>query len=243
MQALYGADGGRIAIAPCGFDPGEFPRVTINARAHLGLAENAFILLQLGRMVPRKGVDNVIRALAILKQQHGVEAQLLVVGGNAADPDPASTPEIGKLMTLADSLDVAQNVQFTGQRPRAELRYYYSAADVFVTTPWYEPFGITPVEAMACGTPVVGSKVGGIKATVLDGQTGCLVPPNDPGMLAQKLAWLHHNPKTAKRFGWAGMRRAYQSYTWRTVTAQIVEVYYQAMQLPLHSPPQSQAAG
>ena len=90
---------------------------------------------------------------------------------------------------------VADRVTFVGSRSRDELKYYYSAADVFVTTPWYEPFGITPLEAMACGTPVVGSNVGGIKFTVRDGETGYLVPAKDPAALAERIAYLYQNPK------------------------------------------------
>src|SRR5262249_58509935 len=135
---------------------------------------------QLGRMVPRKGVDNVICGVARLRRGHGAPARLLVVGGESRQPDPAATPEIGRLMQVAAEEGVAEAVTFVGSRGRAELRDYYLAADVFVTTPWYEPFGITPVEAMACGTPVVGAAVGGIRSTVVDGQTGFLVPPRDP---------------------------------------------------------------
>jgi D-inositol-3-phosphate glycosyltransferase len=195
-------------------------------------------------------VDNVIRALAELRDAHGVHARLLVVGGNSSDPDPATTPELGKLMSLSRSLDVEKSVHFTGQRPRDQLRYYYGAANVFVTTPWYEPFGITPVEAMACGTPVVGTAVGGIKSTVVDGVTGYLVPPNDPHSLAQRLAWLHRNPREAQRLGWAGMRRAYGAFTWRSVAARIADVYESMLERTLFDTAedflpaaQSQAAG
>lgn len=266
MQQLYGADASRIDVVPCGFDPQEFWPVTDGARRQLGLCipcdrvdEDEFVILQLGRMVPRKGIDNVIRALAILEAKHRLHARLLVVGGNAPEPDPGSTPEIGHLMTLADSLGIRRSVTFTGQRPRSQLRYYYSAANVFVTTPWYEPFGITPVEAMACGMPVVGAAVGGIKSTVVDGQTGYLVPPNNPEALAQKLALLHDSPRTAQRMGWAGMRRAHQSFTWRSVAAQIAAVYEaainaasqeseviyddQALSPSMLYPPQSSVAG
>ncbi|HYC43434.1 MAG TPA: glycosyltransferase family 1 protein [Noviherbaspirillum sp.] len=225
MEQLYGAPTERIDIVPCGFDPDEFWPVTLDARQQLGLGHDEFIVLQLGRMVPRKGVDNVIRAIAILKHQYQVRARLLVVGGNAEQPDPIATPELGRLMALAQSLNVEDAVTFTGQRRREQLRYYYSAANVFVTTPWYEPFGITPVEAMACGTPVVGTAVGGIKTTVVDGETGCLVPPNDPEALADRLAWLHRHPHIAQRMGWAGMRRAYQHFTWRNVATHIAAVY------------------
>ena len=225
MVNLYGADPDRIDVVPCGFDPEEFWPVTADARGHLGIDPSEFVILQLGRMVPRKGIDNVIRALALLRSTHQVQARLLIVGGNSAQADPVRTPEIGRLMQLAESLGISDSITFTGQRPRSQLRIFYTAANVFVTTPWYEPFGITPVEAMACGTPVIGTAVGGIKTTVVDGHTGYLVPPNDPAALARKLAWLQQHPLTAEHMGWAGMRRANQSYTWRTVARQIADVY------------------
>lgn len=225
MEQHYGAPSERIDIVPCGFDPEEFWPVTLDARQHLGFSPDDFIVLQLGRMVPRKGVDNVIRAVALLRDQYQLPARLLVVGGNGEQPDPVATPELGRLMALAKTLGVQQAVTFTGQRQRGQLRYYYSAANVFVTTPWYEPFGITPVEAMACGTPVVGTAVGGIKTTVVDGETGYLVPPNAPDALAERLAWLQRHPHLAQRMGWAGMRRAYQHFTWRSVAASIAGIY------------------
>src|SRR5690606_19942270 len=126
------------------------------------------IILQLGRMVPRKGVDDAVKGLAALVHNHGIKARLIIVGGESDDADPAVTPEIGRLMKLAKDLNIEEYVTFAGRKSRDQLKYYYSAADVFVTMPWYEPFGITPLESMACGTPVVGARVGGIKYTVRD---------------------------------------------------------------------------
>src|SRR5690606_30079447 len=141
-----------------------------------------------GRMVPRKGVDNVVRAMRLLQERHPkLNPQLIIVGGESEDPDPDLTPEIGRLCEIAEAEGVADLVHFIGRRGRELLKHYYGACDVFVTTPWYEPFGITPLEAMACGTPVVGSNVGGIKHTVVDGKTGFLVPPKDPAALAERL--------------------------------------------------------
>ncbi len=241
MEQLYHAPSERIDIVPCGFDPDEFRPVTLDVRQQLGLARDEFIILQLGRLVQRKGIDNVIRATALLNREQGVAARLLVVGGNEERPDPVGTPELGRLMRLAEQLGIEQQVTFTGQRRREQVRYYYSAADVFVTTPWYEPFGITPVEAMACGTPVVGTAVGGIKTTVVDGETGFLVPPRDPEALAARLAWLHANPQAAQRMGWAGMRRAYHQYTWRHVASAMADVYEAALE-PATYPVQALAA-
>ncbi len=194
------------------------------ARRRLNLPTAGPSLLQLGRMVPRKGVDNVIRALARLRRDHAITAQLLVVGGDSTVPDPALTPEIGRLQALAEAEGVAGQVTFVGARGRDVLRYYYAAADVFVTTPWYEPFGITPVEAMACGTPVVGSNVGGIKATVVDGETGFLVPPHDPPALADRLARSWATPTCSGR--WAAARAGpWLGYTWARVARSIAAVY------------------
>jgi glycosyltransferase involved in cell wall biosynthesis len=226
MEHLYAANSRRIDVVPCGFDSDEFWPVT-NARDCLGIPPEEFVVLQLGRIVPRKGIDTVIEAIAVLRTLYDIPARLLVVGGNTPAPDPDATPELGRLMGLAHTLDIGDAVHFTGQRPRSELRYYYSAANVFVTTPWYEPFGITPVEAMACGTPVVGTAVGGIKTTVLDDQTGYLVPPKNPEALAERLAWLYHHPQIAQRLGWTGMHRAYRQFTWRKVAGHIAQVYAQ----------------
>jgi glycosyltransferase involved in cell wall biosynthesis len=225
MELLYGAEPGRIAVAPCGFDPEELWPVPMDeARAHLGLAPDKFIVLQLGRMVPRKGVDTVIQGTAMLRKQHGVDAELLVVGGDFAERHGRDQPEMSRLRALADQLGIGEHVRFSGQQPRAALRHYYGA-DVFVTTPWYEPFGITPVEAMACARPVIGSEVGGIKSTVIDGVTGFLIPSRDPQAVADRLATLHHDPTLAARMGREGLRRAYQHYTWRTVASQAAAIY------------------
>lgn len=226
MEQLYGALPQRIAVAPCGFDPEElWPVERDHARARLGLDRARFIVLQLGRMVPRKGVDTVIEGVALLRARHGVDAELLVVGGEFDRAHCRDNPEVARLRALAHQLGIAGQVRFTGQKARSELRDYYGAADVFVTTPWYEPFGITPVEAMACARPVVGSEVGGIKNTVVDGATGFLVPARDPAALAERLATLQRDPARARAMGEAGLRRAYEHYTWRTVAQQAAAIY------------------
>ena len=121
------------------------------------------------------------------------------------------------------------------------LRLFYSAANVFVSTPWYEPFGITPVEAMACGTPVIGAAVGGIRTTVQDGRTGFLVPPNEPAVLAERLALLRQSPQLARAMGAAGRRRAKRRYTWAGVAARLALVYRQLTVSCTASPGQGQA--
>jgi glycosyltransferase involved in cell wall biosynthesis len=226
LIAHYGAEPHRLRTVPCGFDPAEFgPGDRLAARAGLGLSPGEPVVLQLGRMVPRKGVDNVIRGLALLRRGHGIDARLLVVGGESREPDPRLTPEIGRLQRVAAEEGVSDRVTFVGSRRRDELAAFYRAADVFVTTPWYEPFGITPVEAMACGTPVVGAEVGGIKYTVRDGQTGFLVPPRDPAALADRLARLFRDPALRRVLGAQALRRAHSLFTWRRVAAMADRVF------------------
>jgi glycosyltransferase involved in cell wall biosynthesis len=226
MEQLYGALPERITVAPCGFDPEElWPVDCVEARARLGLAQNRFIVLQLGRMVPRKGVDTVIQGVAMLRARYGVDAELLVVGGDLDGHKGRDSAEMARLRTLAEQLGMREHVRFTGQKPRQQLRLYYSAANVFVTTPWYEPFGITPVEAMACARPVIGAEVGGIKSTVVDGSTGFLIPSRDPHAVADRLAVLQRDPALARRMGEEGLRRAYRNYTWRTVAEQATAIY------------------
>lgn len=230
MERHYDADRSRIDIVPCGFDSKELQPMREKARHFLKLDPHEFIVLQLGRMVPRKGVDNVIESLAVLRDHYGIKARMLVVGGHMPPGDEPDSPELSRLIALSESLGLQQQVIFTGQKSRAELAYYYSAADVFVTTPWYEPFGITPLEAMACATPVIGSAVGGIKTTVQEGITGYLVPPKNPTALAERLALLHDDPAHARELGRQGWRRAHQLYTWRSVAERIAIIYEQAVE-------------
>lgn len=223
---LYDADPRRIEVVPCGFDDGEFaPVARAHARAALGWDAHAFSVLQLGRLVPRKGIDNVIRAVGCLRATFGIAARLYVVGGNAEQPSVEATPEIGRLRAVADEAGATDLVTFVGRRGRDQLRQFYGAADVFVTTPWYEPFGITPVEAMACGVPVIGANVGGIRSTVVDGETGFLVPPHAPHALAACLATLAADPALAARMGRAGRERAQTAFTWSGVAEQMEQVY------------------
>ncbi len=226
LVTLYNASPEKIVVIPCGYASDDFwPIAPRFARQALGLASDVPVLLSVGRIVPRKGVDNVIRALGVLVRRLGVPAELLVVGGSSDTADPVATPEIARLRTVAAEAGVATRVTFTGRRSREALRLYYSAADVFVTTPWYESFGMTAVEAMACGTPVVGASVGGLRYSILDGRTGFLVPPNDPVALAERLRELCCSPRLAEQFATASVRRAHVLFRWERVAQALAALY------------------
>jgi D-inositol-3-phosphate glycosyltransferase len=223
---LYDADASRIDLVPCGFDRNEFhPLDKAQSRERLGWPQDRFIVLQLGRMVPRKGVDNVVRALSLCVHEHDEAADLYVAGGNSDEANEIATPEIGRLRGIARECGVDDRVHFVGRHGRAALKHFYNAADVFVTTPWYEPFGITPLEAMACGTPVIGADVGGIRYSVAHNETGLLVPPKDPVALARALVTLKRDAKLARAMGDAGLARAHAMFTWASVAQSLAHVY------------------
>jgi glycosyltransferase involved in cell wall biosynthesis len=226
LTSLYSAEEQRIAVIPCGFDRGEFWPITKPfARRALGFNPQEPLLVNIGRLAPRKGLDNLIRGLGRLTHEHHMNARLVLVGGNSDLPDPELTPEIARLQAIAEEEGVARQVAFTGRRSREFLKLYYSAADIFCTTPWYEPFGITPLEAMACGTPVIGADVGGIRFSVADGVTGFLVPPNDPDALAARAAELLSDPARMREMGRAGVQRVQAQFTWPKVARAISGFY------------------
>jgi D-inositol-3-phosphate glycosyltransferase len=221
----YQAPPEKIKMAPCGFNPEEFYPIDKElSREALGLEPAQKLILQLGRMVPRKGVDNVIRAMALLRSD-AAQPRLIIVGGEKEVPGLDTCAEIRRLKALAIETGVEDRVIFAGRKDREQLKIYYDAADVFVTTPWYEPFGITPLEAMACATPVVGSDVGGIKYSVVDGKTGFLVPPRSPELLAEKVSLLLNNEELLTGMGRAALKHVQNNFTWAKVAEQIDALY------------------
>jgi type III pantothenate kinase len=175
-----------------------------------------------GRLVERKGVGTVISALAAMGDRAACE--LVIAGGpdaSAMDRDP----EVARLRALAEAEGVADRVHFLGRLDRAGTAAVMRSADVVASVPWYEPFGIVPIEAMACGTPVVASAVGGMIDTVVDGVTGLHVPPRDPERLADALAPLLADPDRRARLGRAGVERSRRLYDWDRVGAATLDVY------------------
>ncbi len=242
LLADYGARPDQIALIPSAVDVDRFQPVAQGAaRQSLGLDPAAEIVAYVGRIIPRKDVRNVVHALAHLKTRRlasgtSLLPTLLIVGGETEQPDPAATPEITSLRELAAALGVADHLRFVGRKQPDELHLWYSAADVAVTTPWYEPFGLTPLEAMACAVPVIGSRVGGIAFTIVDGETGYLVPPRDPRALCERLDRLLGDPALRMRLGQAGRARVLRGFTWDLVGAHTAALYDALLARPLASP-------
>ncbi|MHC6594985.1 glycosyltransferase [Arthrobacter sp. C152] len=211
---------GKISIAPCGVDLGVF-----GATGPVAPRTRRHRILSVGRLVPRKGVDLVIRALPYLKAAGFDDVELLIVGGGADTTTLNADPEIRRLLGLAAELGVADHVTLQGQVSRSEMPGIFRSADAVVCAPWYEPFGIVPLEAMACGVPVVAAAVGGLRDTVVDHATGLHVPPRDPEAIGSALALLLENPDLRARLGQAGERRARTRYSWERVAAETEKAY------------------
>ena len=206
----------RASIVPCGVDTAVFtPRGPVASRS--GRPR----LLVLGRLVERKGHEDAVRALAGIP-----DAELVVVGGPPSaglDADPF----VGHLRTVAEALGVADRLVFTGSVARSDVPAWIRSADVVLAVPWYEPFGITPLEAMACGRPVVATAVGGLVDSVAEGVTGDLVPARGPERLGEVVAALLADDARRTAYGAAGVKRARARYRWSRVVADTEAVYRQ----------------
>ena len=221
----YGMDPSRISLVPSAVNIQRFRPVDPSAaRQALGLDLHMPIVGYVGRMLPRKGIRNLVRAVASLREMDP-PVQLLIVGGETETPHPDATPEIGVLRELAAQLGISDRLILTGRRQPDILWLYYGAADVMVSTPRYEPFGLTPLEAMACARPMVGSDVGGIRFTIEDGRTGFLVPPDSPQILADRLRTLLEDRELRGRMGAAGRERVEREFTWRRTAERTASLY------------------
>ncbi|WP_182900324.1 glycosyltransferase [Microbispora sp. H10830] len=204
---VMGVPRDRIAVVPCGVDLGLF-----RADGPAAPRGDRPRVLSIGRMVPRKGVDTVVRAM---RQVPG--AELVIAGGDPGDEEST------RLRTLADGLGLGDRVRLIGSVSRAEVPALMRSADVLVTVPWYEPFGMVPLEALACGVPVIASAVGGHLDTVAG--CGVLVPPRRPRALSRALCDLLIRPGLRAALSAAGARRARARYGWPRIAEQTESVY------------------
>jgi len=210
-----GVAASRLDVVPCGVDvslfrPADQPNRPLRSTRRL---------LIVGRLVRRKGVEEAIRALALIPA-----AELVIVGGPRLDELDAD-PEVVRLRRVMADCGVADRVLLTGQLPHEELPAIIRSSDLLLAVPWYEPFGITVLEAMACGVPVVGSAVGGLLDTVVPGVTGLLVPPREPSSIAAATRVLLDDEPRRAAMGRAGACRVRELYTWERV-AELSEQSY-----------------
>jgi D-inositol-3-phosphate glycosyltransferase len=217
---LYGAEPEATQIVPCGFDPAVFrPLDRIAARRELSI-KGPKMALFVGRIEPIKGIDVLLRAVAAMDDLDGVE--VVVVGGNEADV------ELKRLKEAAAELGIRDSITFQPTVSQERLALYYNAADVCVVPSFYETFGLVALEAMACGTPVIAARVGGLESTVIDGETGYLVPWHCPEPYAERLETVLANDHLRERLG-ASARESVKGMTWPFVVDRLQEVYERAL--------------
>ena len=232
IQWLYQANTQKIAIIPPGVDLSRFyPIPADEAKEVIGVPPCDQMLLYVGRIEPLKGIDTLIEAIAYIRRNDGFEGNsfcLAVIGG---EPDLSSDDmnvEMARLKDLCHEHGLDDLVTFLGKRDQDTLPYYYSAAEAVVVPSHYESFGIVALEAMACGTPVVASQVGGLAYLVQDGVTGYTVPSSDVKALADRIAELIKNPQLRDRLGEQAAAVA-QEFSWEIIAKRILNLYQEAL--------------
>ncbi len=226
LEWLYKADMSKVVVIPPGVDVRHFYPIPVDeARQFIGLSPSARMILFVGRIEPLKGLDTLIKAVACLRVKDLSEpVNLAVIGG---DPDAAPeemSSEMTRIQKICDDLTVGKMVAFLGKRSQDTLPYYYSAAEVVVMPSHYESFGMVALEAMACGTPVIASQVGGLAFLVQDGVTGYHVADGDDEGMCKELTILLGDTSLRKSLGKNAAAYA-QNYAWDKIATQIVGVY------------------
>jgi D-inositol-3-phosphate glycosyltransferase len=224
MIDLYAAPGDKIVIIPPGVDLNRFHPIEVENTKEF--FKDDYTVLFVGRIDPIKGIDVWFRAMALVAQENPRLRDKLCVCLIGGDVDDEMEPdaELARLQALKAELGIGDMVTFLGKRSQEALPYYYASANVVVMPSLYESFGMVALEAMACGTPVVASDVGGLSFVVRNGETGFLVPDNDPRALADCLGCLLRQPALRARLGAQGIQAA-RAYAWTRIADQIESLY------------------
>jgi D-inositol-3-phosphate glycosyltransferase len=230
LRFLYKAGDHKLVVIPPGVDTSHFyPIPPDEAKQYIGLKPESRMVLFVGRIEPLKGVDTLIQAMACLQLDESIRpVHLAIIGGNPAANPQDMTMEMTRLQKMCDELAMGQMVIFLGKRGQDTLPYYYSAAEVLVMPSHYESFGMVALEAMACGTPVIASEVGGLAYLVRDGETGFTIPSSEPDKLCEKLSWLLSDPHLHRTMGLRAAEYA-RSYSWDKIAPQVVDVYEEVL--------------
>jgi D-inositol-3-phosphate glycosyltransferase len=231
LEWLYKADAHKLTIIPPGVDTGRFyPIPKDEAKQFIGIPNEDRMVLFVGRIEPLKGLDTLIRAMSCMElDKSECPAYLAIIGGDPSASPEGMTAEMTSLQQLCRDLHMDRTVVFLGKRGQDTLPYYYSAAEVLVMPSHYESFGMVALEAMACGTPVIASQVGGLAFLVQDGVTGYHVPDGDSGALCEKLSLLLGNSQARHTMGAQAAEYA-QAYRWDKIAGQVMAVYQSLLQ-------------
>lgn len=232
LQWLYQADVSKIAVIPPGVETCRFyPIPTDEAKEFIGVPPCERMILFVGRIEPLKGLDVLLEAIALMRKQGKCDARpfcLMVIGGDPEADDQEKSREMSRIQALREHYNLEDLVVFAGKRSQDTLPYYYSAAEAVVVPSHYESFGMVALEAMACGTPVVASEVGGLAYLVQDGVTGFTVPVDEPQALADRLYQLLDDEQLRTHMSQQAVEAA-KEYSWWNITSRLISVYEEVL--------------
>ncbi|PSO46884.1 MAG: glycoside hydrolase [Cyanobacteria bacterium SW_9_44_58] len=215
---------GNIEIIPCGTDINHFGSVSYQqAREKLGFSPEEKIIYYVGRFDPRKGIETLVRAVHQSKLRGKVPMRLIIAG--AYTPGQSDGDEKERISQIVQELGLSDITEFPGRISDENLPVYFAAADVCVVPSHYEPFGLVPIEAMASGTPVVGSAVGGLNFTVVSEETGLLVPPKDEQAFAEAIDRILSDSQWRNQLGENARKRMENEFSWEGVASQLSDLY------------------
>lgn len=227
IEQYYQVDTNKIKVIPPGVDTSRFYPIQIDeAKAVIGVPKDESMILFVGRIEPLKGVDRLIRAMANLHKSDVFSEcphYLIIIGGDPDTPHNMNH-EMVRLQNLCKELNMQDLVLFLGKKDQDTLPYYYSAAEMVVVPSYYESFGLVALEAMACGTPVIATQVGGLSYVVKNGVTGFTIPIDDAYALEEGLSQLICKPEVRRTMSLNGIEYA-QSFSWDKITPKIIEQY------------------
>ena len=204
-----------------------------DSKTEIAFSPDDFLITYVGRLEERKGIDTLLEAIFLADDP---SIQVVIVGGPPTDKPFLSWAELSKdpfkkYMAMIDKYGIEKQVTFTGGKPQDELSKYYSAGDVTVVPSYYEPFGMTALEAMACGSSVIASRVGGLKTTVKENIVGALFTAKDASQLAEKIKIMKDQPTMNAELRKNARPYVEENYNWKSVAKSVAGVYQEILEV------------
>jgi glycosyltransferase involved in cell wall biosynthesis len=233
LEYYYGADPTKITVVPCGVNLDLFsPLPQAESKKEIAFSIDNFLITYVGRLEERKGINTLLEAIHLVDDPR---IQAVIVGGPPTEKPFLSWAELNtqpfkQYNDLIQQFGIENQVTFTGGKPQEELSKYYSAADVTVIPSYYEPFGMTAIEAMACGSSVIASRVGGLKSTVKENKVGALFDPRSAEQLAEKIKIILDQPSMNTEMRRNARPYVEENFSWKVVAKEVAQVYQELLQ-------------
>jgi len=228
LAMLYGAKEKKIKVIPPGVDTAHFYPIPVDeAKEFIGMPTDEKMILFVGRIEPLKGIDTLIQAIAQMRMADVLSRcphYLYIIGGNPETSGEDANHEMQRLQKLQAQLELHDLVMFLGKRGQDSLPYYYSAAEMVIMPSHYESFGMVALEAMACGTPVIATQVGGLQHLVKDEKTGFTVPNGDADALEEKITLLICKDKLKRKMNENSIAYA-QTFAWDSIVKKLIKLF------------------